>query len=157
NKVNTGDTITLPGPEGPVPLRVLGIVPEYSWSRGTILVDRTFYAAAFHDSLVDTVHVFVKPDEHDAAAAKVKAYADSQALVTVTRMEFSYMVTGFIRRLYTLAYMQQVAIGIVAALGVVMALLISVLQRRRELGLLRAVGATQGQVLYTVLAEATLM
>lgn len=38
-----------------------------------------------------------------------------------------------------------------------MALLISVLQRRRELGLLRAVGATRGQVLHTVLAEATLM
>ena len=51
----------------------------------------------------------------------------------------------------------EVAIGVVAALGVVMALLISVLQRRRELGLLRAVGATQGQVLYTVLAEATFM
>jgi putative ABC transport system permease protein len=59
--------------------------------------------------------------------------------------------------MYTLAYMQQIAVGIVAALGVVMALLISVLQRRRELGLLRAVGATQGQVLHTVLAEATLM
>ena len=40
---------------------------------------------------------------------------------------------------------------------VVMALLISVLQRRRELGLLRAVGATQPQILKTVLAEATLM
>jgi len=40
---------------------------------------------------------------------------------------------------------------------VVTALLISVLQRRRELGLLRAVGATQGQVLRTVLAEAMLM
>jgi putative ABC transport system permease protein len=42
-------------------------------------------------------------------------------------------------------------------MGVVMALLISVLQRRRELGLLRAVGATRAQILRTVLAEATLM
>jgi putative ABC transport system permease protein len=45
----------------------------------------------------------------------------------------------------------------VAALGVVTALLISVLQRRRELGLLRAVGATRAQVLRSVLAEAALM
>jgi putative ABC transport system permease protein len=37
------------------------------------------------------------------------------------------------------------------------ALLISVIQRRRELGLLRAVGATRGQVIRTVLAEAFLM
>jgi len=48
-------------------------------------------------------------------------------------------------------------VAVVAALGVVMALLISVLQRRRELGLLRAVGATQPQVLKSVLAEAMLM
>jgi putative ABC transport system permease protein len=40
---------------------------------------------------------------------------------------------------------------------VVSALFISVLQRRRELGLLRAVGASRGQVLGTVLAEAALM
>src|SRR5262249_22397708 len=33
----------------------------------------------------------------------------------------------------------------------------SVLQRRRELGLLRAVGASRGQVLRSVLAEAVLM
>jgi putative ABC transport system permease protein len=46
---------------------------------------------------------------------------------------------------------------VVAALGVVMALLISVLQRRRELGLLRAVGASRLQVIRSVLAEASLM
>src|SRR5262249_39941770 len=51
-------------------------------------------------------------------------------------------------------YVQQVIVGVVAALGVVTALLISVLQRKRELGLLRAVGATPGQVLRSVLAEA---
>jgi putative ABC transport system permease protein len=56
-----------------------------------------------------------------------------------------------------LAYLQQIVIGIVAALGVVTALLISVLQRKRELGLLLAVGATPGQVLRSVLAEAMLM
>ncbi|MBY0228103.1 MAG: FtsX-like permease family protein, partial [Gemmataceae bacterium] len=39
----------------------------------------------------------------------------------------------------------------------VSALFISVLQRKRELGLLRAVGATRGQILRSVLAEAVLM
>jgi ABC-type antimicrobial peptide transport system permease subunit len=48
-------------------------------------------------------------------------------------------------------------VGVVAALGVVTALLISVLQRKRELGLLLAVGATPGQVLRSVMAEAVLM
>jgi putative ABC transport system permease protein len=87
----------------------------------------------------------------------VRRWADQHALVVVSREDFDRLVTSFIRRMYLFAYAQQLAIGIVASLGVVMALLISVLQRRRELGLLRAVGATQAQVLLTVLAEALLM
>src|SRR5207237_5873012 len=64
---------------------------------------------------------------------------------------------GLIDRAYKLAYLQQIVVGVVAALGVVTALLISVLQRKRELGLLLAVGATPGQVIRSVLAEAVLM
>ena len=61
-----------------------------------------------------------------------------------------------IDKLYRLAYLQQIIVAVVAALGVVTALFISVLQRRRELGLLRG-RATQPQVLKTVVAEAFLM
>ena len=45
--------------------------------------------------------------------------------------------------------------GLVAALGLVNASLASVGERRREIGLLRAVGATRRQVIQLVLAEAT--
>ncbi len=157
NRVTTGDTIELRGPQQPVPLRIVGVIPEYSWARGTILLDRHFYAQAFQDPLIDTIHVFLKPGSGPEEWQEVKQLADRQALVVVSRRDFDSMVTSFIRRLYLLSYMQQLAIGVVAALGVVMALLISVLQRRRELGLLRAVGATRHQTLLTVLWEAMLM
>jgi putative ABC transport system permease protein len=60
-------------------------------------------------------------------------------------------------RLYAVAYIQEVVAAVVAALGVATTLLISLLQRRRELGLLRALGATPGQALRLVLAEAALL
>jgi putative ABC transport system permease protein len=56
-----------------------------------------------------------------------------------------------------MAYALLGMVAVVTALGVLTALLISVIQRRRELGLLRAVGANKWQVLRTVLAEAVLM
>jgi putative ABC transport system permease protein len=77
--------------------------------------------------------------------------------VALTRDELRQGVSSAIRRLYGLLYVQEGIVGLVAMLGVVTALLISVLQRRRELGLLRAVGASRSQVLRSVLAEATLM
>jgi len=78
-------------------------------------------------------------------------------LLVIDRAELRSLIRDFLDRVYKLAYLQQVVVGIVASLGVVMALLISVLQRQRELGLLRAVGATQGQVLRSVLAEAAII
>ena len=157
HKVGAGETISIRGPNGPVALKVLGIVQEYAWSRGSIIVDRGFYADAFNDHLIDSVHVFLRSDGEVEARRRVKLFCDANALAVLTRSEIDSYLVNMIRRIYMLAYLQQIAVGIVAALGVVMALLISVLQRQRELGLMRAVGATQGQVLKTVLAEATLM
>src|SRR5262249_49147332 len=74
-----------------------------------------------------------------------------------TRGEVHEDVTAQLYRLYNLAYAQQFVVGLVALLGVMSAIFISVLQRRRELGLLRAVGASRGQVLRSVAAEALLM
>ena len=62
-----------------------------------------------------------------------------------------------VEKVYGVAYAQQIVVMIVAGLGVITALLISVLQRKHEMGLLRAIGASRGQVIYSVLAEACLM
>jgi putative ABC transport system permease protein len=80
-----------------------------------------------------------------------------EALFVLTRPELIDRIREMIQQLYGIAFLQEIIVGVVAVLGVVMALLISVLQRRREIGLLRAVGATQAQVLRSVVAEATLM
>jgi putative ABC transport system permease protein len=47
--------------------------------------------------------------------------------------------------------------GLVAGLGVVNAMLASVAERRQEIGLLRAVGATRSQVSRLILAEAAML
>src|SRR5438093_13494764 len=62
-----------------------------------------------------------------------------------------------IQQIYGIAYGQQVVVMLVAALGVITSLLISVRQRRREMGLLRAIGAARAQVVRSVLCEACLM
>ena len=47
------------GRAGRCALTVLGTVRDYSWSRGTIFIDRTVYAELFGDDLVDVCHVFL--------------------------------------------------------------------------------------------------
>src|SRR5439155_6687548 len=156
HKVAVGQYVTLPGPNGPVRLRVIGTVTDYSWSRGTIFMDRERYAKVFGDDLIDMCHVYLKPD-HPNAAREVEEYAAAKGLFVTDRDSLRRFLSELISRVYLLAYLQQIVVGVVAALGVVTALLISVLQRKRELGLLLAVGATPGQALRSVMAEALLM
>lgn len=147
--------IELPGPRGPVPVTVAGTIRDYSWSRGTVFMDRTRYAKLFDDDLIDICHVFDKPGF--AGGRDVEKFAGSRGLFVTDKESLRKFLSELINRVYLLAYMQQIVVGAVAALGVVTALLISVLQRKRELGLLLALGATPGQVLRSVLAEAVLM
>ncbi|MFJ3392453.1 ABC transporter permease [Leifsonia aquatica] len=75
---------------------------------------------------------------HRAAASEPEAYAGVENILTVTMVVFSVLV-GFS--------------AVIAAVGVVNSLALSVLQRARELGLLRALGFTGGQVRRMILSE----
>ena len=153
--VRPGDTVTLQGARGPVELTVLGAVRDYTWSRGTLYIDRAVYAKLFQDHNVDVAHVYL--DDEAVGSDAVARYAADKGVTLQDRPTVRRTLFEFIDRVYAVAFLQQIVVGLVAALGVVTALLISVLQRKRELGLLLAVGATPGQVVRTVLWEAVLM
>jgi putative ABC transport system permease protein len=142
-----------------VKARVAGTVTDYMWNRGTIVMDLDWLREEYQDNQVSIFHVFVKPG---ADAEKVRdqlldRHGKGEALFVLTRAEIHRDLRDTLQKVYGLAYAQQCIVGVVALLGVLSALFISVLQRRRELGLLRAVGATRQQILVSVLAEAVLM
>src|SRR5262249_39179489 len=83
--------------------------------------------------------------------------AARHTLFTATRAEMRDGWQKMIHNFYGVAYTQELIVAMVAVVGGVASLLISVLGRRRELGILRAVGGTRPQVLQTVLAEAVLI
>jgi putative ABC transport system permease protein len=161
--VAVGDVITVQGAGVPVRLHVIGAIEDYAAPRGLVLVHRAHCVREFDMKLVDVFDVYLPADSDAATIERARdALAQSPlaaeyALVPLTGAEVRQSIMGVIRRAYSIAYLQEVVVGVVAALGVIAALLIAVLQRRRELGLLRAVGATQGQVLRSVLFEALLM
>jgi putative ABC transport system permease protein len=138
---------------------VVGTVTDYIWNRGTILMDLAWFREEYGDRQVSIFDLFLKPDADPEAVREyiMDRFGQRDALFVLTRDEIHRDLRVTLDKIYGLAYAQQMIVGLVALLGVVSALFISVLQRRRELGLLRAVGATRGQVLTSVLAEAVLM
>jgi putative ABC transport system permease protein len=157
--IREGDTVDLPGVDGPVTLRVAGEVEDYTCSRGTVLVDRRRYCRQFGTRPIDTFSLYLPPGTDVEKVRRQLAdspLATEQAFCLLTRRELRGHILGMVLGLYRLAYVQEVAVAVVSLLAMVTALLLSVLHRRRELGLLRAVGATPMQVFRSVLAEAVL-
>jgi putative ABC transport system permease protein len=153
--IRVGDTMTLAGNN----LAVVGKVVDYSWNHGTIYMNRRDYLRHWPDPGVGSFDIYLQPDADKKTVQEtiLRKYGAENALVVLSREELQNLIDDVIERLYGLAYSLQLVVMMVAALGVVMALLISVLQRRREMGLLRAIGATRFQVIRSVLAEACLM
>jgi putative ABC transport system permease protein len=164
--VDTGDTIELLGLKGkPVPFKIAGAINDFTWNRGTIFMDRKWFKEEFGASQVDLFHVYVKQgndaDEHARLVGEVQDVLTRRGLgnerYVLTRPQFRDGLRDLLVRFFRIGYAQLLVVGLVVSLGVVSALLISVLQRRRELGLLRAVGASRTQVVLSVLSEALLM
>ena len=165
--VKVGDEISLEGgADQHVQLKVIGQVEEYQWVRGSLILDLTKHVDSFgiRSSLgqvnYDAFEVYFPPETDVQARRKVlqqSPLALKYAVWTQTKSEIRQERRDGLRRIYGAAYAQQLLVGMVAVLGVITALLISVLGRRRELGLLRAVGATRGQLMQSIIAEALLL
>jgi putative ABC transport system permease protein len=151
-----GDHLWIDGPDRPLEVEIIGSVLDYTWNRGTIIVNRSWYRENYRDTQVNIFDVYLKKDADRAAVRETirERWGRKDAVFVVSRDEFRDAFSVQLRKVYSVMYAQEVVVGMVALLGVLSALFISVLQRRRELGLLRAVGASQAQVLRSVLAEA---
>ena len=83
----------------------------------------------------------------DAVQADIKsALADHPDAKVLTQQEFQQELGGMINGLLALVIVMLLLAVVIALLGIVNTLALSVFERTRELGLLRAVGMTAGQV-----------
>ncbi len=85
-------------------------------------------------------------DKSEVKAAITAALADHPDAKILDQQEYEAEATGFIDQLLTFVSVMLLLAVVIALLGIVNTLALSVFERTRELGLLRAVGMTRAQV-----------
>lgn len=151
-----GDQIELQSPAGPLQLPVVGIMVDYSDQEGTILLDRQIYAKRWGDDTVNLFRVYLEDgfEPNDVRGAILEAFSDERQVFVMTNREIRSYVTGLAEQWFGLTYSQLAIAVLVALLGIVNTLTVSIIDRRRELGVLQAVGAVRSQIRRTVWLEA---
>ena len=152
-----GDPVTLDTPSGPLTLPIASIVMDYSSDQGTIWMDRSVYLAYWKDVGVDTIDILLRPEADRAAIAqeiRARLAGKTDRLFVMTASEMKHNIHQLLDQFFALSYIQLVIALFVAVLGIANTLVISVAERRRELGILKALGTERRQVAVLIVYEA---
>ncbi|MEP6569564.1 MAG: FtsX-like permease family protein [Acidobacteriota bacterium] len=151
-----GDQLRLETPAGPLVRPVVGILEFYYVEKGTVFMDRELYKKYWGDTAVDLILLNLEPGI-DRSAFKTeinRAMAGEQRAFIYTSDEYKAWSSRMTDQFFTLTYLEMLIAIFVAAMGLINMLVISVSERQRELGILRAIGGLRGQVRKIVLLEA---
>lgn len=151
-----GDLVEIPSPRGILKLPIVGIATDYSDQQGSILIDRHIFIKYWNDSTVDLYRVYLKPgaSEADVKRRIHERFAAAQRLFVLTNRDLRRYILRLTDQWFGVTYVQIAVAVIVAILGIVNTLTVSITDRRRELGVLRAVGGLRAQIRRTVRMEA---
>ncbi|HVX10842.1 MAG TPA: FtsX-like permease family protein [Pirellulales bacterium] len=159
HQLHVGDSVELPTPAGLRPFRVLRVVDDYAWPRGTVLLDRGVYRSLWSDGTLTYLHVGARPGVAvDALREEVLSRLhDRYQISAYTSAEVRTDVSKMLRQWFRVADAQTIVAEAVGAIGIANTVLISLLSRRRHVALLRAIGASSWQIYASLAWEAGLL
>ncbi|MBI2834155.1 MAG: FtsX-like permease family protein [Acidobacteria bacterium] len=156
HQLHVGDVLEIAAPTGLLRLPVVGVVLDWSDQLGTVLMDRSVFTRHWRDDLVDIFRVYLAPGASapDVKSRILERFAGSRRLFVLTNRDVRDYILRLTNQWLGLTYVQIAVAVLVALLGIVNTLTVSIIDRRRELGVLQAVGALRHQVRHTIWMEA---
>jgi putative ABC transport system permease protein len=156
--LRTGESIVLPLGDAQVRFRIIDIFYDYGTEKGFMIIDRTRALRYLHDPAVSNLAIYVAPGaDVEKVRKELESVAAGHNLVIYTNRSLRAQAIQIFDRTFAITYALEVVAVIVAVIGIAGAMLALVIDRRRELGLLRFLGAAVSQIRKLILVEAGLI
>ena len=155
-KLRLGEMLEVPAPGGVIRLPIVGVVEDYSDQQGTIIMDRSLFTHYWNDDSVNIFRLYLQPgaDVPDVKRRILSRFEGQRRVFVLTNVELKNYILKVTDQWFGLTSVQIAVAVLVAILGIVNTLTVSITDRRRELGVLRAVGGLNGQIRRTIWIEA---
>jgi putative ABC transport system permease protein len=156
--VRTGDRIVLPLGDRKVAFRVAGVYYDYANERGYVIVDRATMLKYLPDPAASNLAVYLKPGASaDTVRGEIERVTAGRKVLILSNGNLKSDAIKVFDRTFAITYALEAVAVIVAVMGIAGALLALVIDRRREFGLLRFLGASTPQIRKLILVEAGLL
>jgi len=156
NGLLVGDTMELITPSGPATFRVAGVFYNYQFDRGMAYLHRPLFECYYPPDELTGIYVYV---DDPGARARVRERleegpADRYDLVIVLQGQLKQYIMDAFDQTFSITYALQIIAIVVAVLAVVNTFSAAILERQREIGILRCIGFFRAQIRKMVLIEA---
>ena len=153
-----GDRLTIPLGSGRATFSIGGIYYDYTSERGFVIVDRAILLQYLPGQPPTNLAIYLAPGADPAAVRRAIETATARFPIDVApNQTLRRGAVEIFDRTFAVTYALEGVAIIVAMLGAANSLLALVLDRRREFGLLRYLGAAPQQIRRMVLVEAGLL
>jgi putative ABC transport system permease protein len=156
--VRAGDTVALPLGSQRVPFKVLDVFYDYGDEAGMILVDRAVLLRYLPDPAASSLAVTLAAGaDLERVRGKIQRAAAGSDVFILSNRELRTQGMRVFDQTFAITWALELVAILVAVLGIAGALISIVIDRRREFGLLRFLGASTEQVRRLILTEAALI
>jgi putative ABC transport system permease protein len=155
-----GDTVELATQRGgPQPFRVVGVFERSRLVPGPLLLSVPDATTGFHSPQANWGYITLERGADPGAIQRRVAalLADNPEVGVRSQSDFLAQLTSQINTSVVLLYVLLGLSIVIAVLGIVNTLVLSILERTRELGLVRAVGMPRAQVIQMVTVESVVI
>jgi putative ABC transport system permease protein len=156
---SVGDTIDLRTPSGDHTLNIAGIYYDYASDAGTIMMKKPLFAALYGDSSSNNLALYLSDSSRIGPTREAieRRFGAAYSLIVYSNRSLRDEALRVFDQTFAITYALQLVAIIVAAIGVANTLAALVMERSREIGILKAVGATGRQVRKMTLVQAGLI
>jgi putative ABC transport system permease protein len=159
HEVEIGDSLYLETPNGSAELQVVAVYYDYSRERGYIIIDRSIFIKYYSDTDVNSFVIYLsnKNEIENVRQEILKTLGADYNLVIRSNSELKKNVLEIFDKTFAITYSLEIIAGCVALLGLFNTLIALILERKREIGILRFIGGFREQVKRMVLIEAGIL
>jgi putative ABC transport system permease protein len=155
HRVRDGDTLQLTTPGGPQSFPIAGTFYDYTRDAGLVFMSANNFVRIWKDDRVNSLAVYLQPKaDPDALSADFRAqFSAGGQFMMLSNRELRVRVFEIFDQTFAVTYVLRTIAVIVAVVGICLTLTTLIAERSRELGVLRAIGASARQLRKLLLWE----